>query len=477
MKQLFRTSFLLLAVIGMAQAQGNTAPVKAASPSAEFEQKWVARIAEVKDPSVLTQLIAEAHAAGSDRVEMAALDRRIALRPHIGVYKLDKAAALARADRKSEAYTLLVELQNTGYGYDLHDDRRFDKISKTEVWKYILDNFDANRAAFGNGSLAYTLPREDLLLESVAWDPSREQLLAGSARDGKVYSVAADGSIKALATADAENGMWSVFDLTVDAKRGVIWVASTAVPHFKYYDATKDLGRAGVFKFDLKTGKFLNRYLSPAMEPGGLPYFLSSIAVGSDGAAYAADGVNRAIYQVRDEQFRRILHLPMLTSISAITVSGDGKKLYFADPQLGIMGVDLGTLKVFDVRVPAKLSLEGISDLTWYDGALIAVQSGMNPRRVMRFDLSAEGDTIDKVLPLEANNPQFGIPGAMTMDGSTIYVVANDQKDKYDRFGLLKSKDALEGTRIVRLSANFKAVDPNQLGPIDFSKFQEHDSK
>ena len=477
MKQFLSISVALFAVIGLAQSQGNTTPAKTGATSAEFEQKWVARIAEVKDPSVLTQLIGEAHAAGSSKVEMAALDRRIALRPHIGIYKLDKAAALAQADRKSEAYTALVELQNTGYGYDLRNDPRFAKVSTTEVWKYIVDNFDANRAAFGSGVLAYTLPREDLLLESVAWDPSREQLLVGSAREGKVYSVAKDGSIKELASTDAENGMWAVFDIAVDAKHNALWIASTAVPHFKAYDASKDLGRAGVFKFDLKTGKFLKRYLSPPMEAGGLPYLLSSIAVGSDGAVYAADGVNRAIYQVRDDQFRRILHLPMLTSLSAITVSGDGQKLYFADPQLGVMGVDLGTLKLFDVRVPAKLSLEGISDLQWYDGALIAVQSSMNPRRVMRLDLSPEGNTISKVTPLEASNPQFGIPGAMTMAGSMIYLVANDQKDKYDRYGLLKNKDSLEGTRILRINAKFEAADPNRLGPIDFNKFDEESAQ
>src|SRR5690606_19242266 len=163
------------------------------------------------------------------------------------------------------------------------------------------------------------------------------------------------------------------------------------------------------FKFDLKTGKFIEHFLSPPAQDGQ-PFFLSAITLGKEGEAYVADGINRAIYQVRDDRFRRILHLPMLTSISAITVSGDGKRLYMADPQLGIIGLDLATLKPFDVRVPQKLSLEGISALNWHDGALIAVQAGMNPRRVMRFDLSPEGNTIVKVLPLEASNPQFGRP-------------------------------------------------------------------
>lgn len=464
MKHAVFATLLLAASVAPVQAQAllrdaPTAPV-AAAPEAASDQTLEARIAAVTDPALLTQLVARYRETGDKTAEMAALDRRIALRPHIGAYRLDKVVTLAREDDKSQAYTNLVELQSAGYGYDLRNDERFAKIATTEVWNYLLTNLDANRTPFGEGKLVYTLPREDLLLDSLAWDSSRGELLVGSAREGKVYRVAQDGSLEVLAAADDANDMWAVYDLAVDAKRGILWVASTAVPHFKGYDAGKDLGRAGVFKFDLKTGKFVKSFMSPPPE-AGQPHFMSSIALGKDGEVYVADGVNRVVYQVRDDQFRRILHLPMLTSIAALAVSGDGSKLYMADPELGIIGAELATLKVFDVRVPAKLTLEGINSMAWYDNALIVVQGSMNPHRVMRFGLSPEGDTITKVEPLEASNPQFGTPGDMAMDGATIYLMANDQKDNYDRFGLLKNKDKLEGTRILRLSANFAPVSPD----------------
>ena len=411
------------------------------------------QVAQINDLELLTQLVRRSRQSGDKEAELAALDRRIALRPHIGAYKLDKALTLARDDNKREAYTLLIGLQNAGYAYDLRDDKRFEKISDTEVWQYLLDNLDANRAPFGTGELAYTLPREDLLAESLAFDASRNKLLVGSAREGKVYVVEDGGKLTTLVSADENNGMWAVLDLAVDAKRGFLWVASTAVPHFKNYDAQKHLGRAGIFKFDLKTGKFIKHFLSPPAQ-NGQPFFLTAIALGNDGEVYVADGVNRAIYQVRDDQFRRVLHLPMLTGISAITVSGDGKHLYMADPQLGIIGLELSTLKPFDVLVPPKLSLEGISSLNWYDGALIAAQAGMVPKRVMRFDLSPEGTTITDVVPLEASHPQFGTLGSATIDGATLYLVANEQKGNYDRFGLLRSKDKLEGTKILKINAN-----------------------
>lgn len=466
MKRILTLAALLAALPCLAQDQAS----QAAAPATPAAGRSVeAQIAEIRDPALLTQLVTRARQNGDKEAELAALNRRIALRPHIGAYKLDKVMTLAREDRKSEAYTLLIELQNTGYAYDLRDDKRFANISETEVWGYILDNLDANRAPYGSGTLAYTLPREDLLLESLAFDPSRKKLLVGSAREGKVYVVGDDGKIAPLASADEKNGMWAVFDLAVDAQRGFLWVASTAVPHFKDYDAEKHLGRAGIFKFDLKNGKFIKHFLSPPAQ-GGQPFFLSSIALGKDGEVYAADGVNRAIYQVRDDQFRRILHLPMLTSISAIAVSGDGKHLYMADPQLGIIGLELSTLKPFDVLVPQKLSLEGISALNWHDGALVAVQAGMNPKRVMRFEMSPEGNTIVKVLPLEASHPEFGTIGSATMDGAALFLIANEQKANYDRFGLLRNKDKLEGTKILRINANPPPADPSALGPVRFGE-------
>ncbi len=454
----FLVPALFAASLGLAHAQAPvSASQDAASPAAQSSE-LEARIAALDDMQTLSQLVVHYRETGDLAAELAALDRRIALRPHIGAYKLDKAVTLAREDRKSEAYTVLIEMQNAGYAYDLRSDERFSRIADTEVWGYILDNLDRNRQPFGEGTLAFTLPREDLLLESMTYDANRRQLLVGSAREGTVYAVGEGGTLAPVAVADAENGMWAVFDLVADASRGVLWVASTAVPHFKRYKAETDLGRAGVFRFDLKTGKFLKSYLSPVVP--GQPFFLSSIALGKDGEVYVADGVNRAIYQVRDDQFRRVLHAPMLSSISALTVSTDGKRLYMADPERGVLGITLADGKPFDVRVPEKLSLEGISALEVVDNDLLVVQSGMNPARVMRLALSPEGNTVVGVRPIAASNPQFGKIGTTALDGTTLYLIANEQKDNYDRFGLIRNKDRLEGTRILRMDAEFKSDEP-----------------
>ncbi|MFA5590530.1 MAG: hypothetical protein WDA70_07480 [Lysobacteraceae bacterium] len=441
---------------GLVQAQeAAQAPAAAVSSEAtdSTRQTLLAEIAKVEEPAMLTQLVARFRQQGDLEAELAALDRRIALRPHMGAYRLDKVVTLAREDRKSEAYTLLIDLQNTGYAYDLRGDERFANIATTQVWDYIVDNFDANRAPYGEGTVLHTLPREDLLIESVGWDASRKQLLVGGAREGKVYRVEKDGKLVPLVSADADNGMWAVLDFVVDAKRGFLWVASSAVPHFKGYKPGVDVGRAGIFKFDLKTGKFIRSFLSP--EGQGNIFMLASLALGVDGEIYALDIINSALYQVRDDQFRRLVHAPAFPAMRALTVSGDGKNLYLADYERGIVGIELATLKAFDVRVPTKLSLQGIEALFWFEGSLVAVQSGMTPPRVMRFGLSDDGRTITGVTPVEASNPAFAKVGKAAMDGSSIYVVGNSQLDNYDRFGLVRNKDQLEGTRIIRIDADY----------------------
>lgn len=447
-------SILTVAVFGLAAgaalAQPATAPAAARGAALDTAQ----RIALLDTAEAAAQAAIMFRNQRDLPNETLAWARAVELRPHLGRYKLELAAAYAQQDKKREAYNALLELQAQGYAYQLKDDPRFAKVATTEVWTYTLKGFDANREPFGEGRVSRTLPRRHELLESIAWDPSRKQLLVGSARDGKVYKVARDGKLSPLVSADDENGMWSVFDLVVDAERGVLWVASTAVPHYRGYDAERHLGRAGVFKFDLATGRFLKKFLSPSI--AGQSFFLSTLALGKDGEVYAADGVNNAVYQVRDDQFRRLFHAPVLGSIRGMAVSGDGKKLYLGDHERGIIGFELDSGKPFDVSVPKTLALGGIDGMAWWQGHLIVVQNGMNPARVMRLKLQADGKGIAAVQPLVANQPELTLPTLGTLAGEEFHFIANSQKGNYDRFGLVKDKSKLEATRIYTVRVDYK---------------------
>lgn len=456
----FLLAICLLALhpVAMAEESGypplpseEDAPFANALPPAPID----AKLAGITDTDELLQA-AGALAARGEHDNAARVWRRLAdLRPHMGAYRYEMAAHLAQRNYKALVYNALIELQGQGFAFDLESDPRFEKARGTEVWKYIVEAFDVNRQPFGEGEVLMQVPGTDRLIESLAWDASRSALLLGSARSGSVYVASASGRLTPLVKADAANGMWGVFDIAVDAERKVLWVASTAVPHYSGYDAEKDLGGAGIFKFDLKSGKFIKRFLAP--KAAGRQIFMSALALGPDGTVFAADGVNNAIYAIQDDRFRRVLHAPTLSSIRGMAVSADSKFLYFADYERGLFGIDLEQEASFEVAVPRKLVLAGIDGLVFWKGHLVAVQNGMIPKRVMKLKLAANGKEIESYQPLDANQEAFSVPTLATRDQDRLLLIANSQKSNYDRFGLVRDKSKLEPTRIYALDLNFGA--------------------
>lgn len=442
---------LLLILAGTAHSQLAQPP--AAAPSALETE-----LAGISDPEELRARVGRFRAANDLASETLVWRRLTEVRPHLGELKYELAAAYARQDMKSAAYTSLLELQAQGYGFDLSKDERFTPVATTRAWEYIVEALNKNREPFGEVELVHSLAVRDLLIESLAWDAGRKQLLAGSMREGAVYRVGRDGGLQPLAKADDRNGMWAVMDIAVDAGRNVLWVASTAVPHFKGYRPEKDLGRAGVFKFDLRSGKFLKSYLSPSTV--GAAFFMSTLALAPDGTVYAADGVNNAVYMVRDDQLKRVFHATTLSSIRGMTLDGTGRILYFADFDRGIFGFDLAAGRPFEVAVPANLALGGIDGLVWREGSLLAVQNGMQPNRVMRMALAPDGRSFTGAQPLVAAQPGFDVPTLATLADDTLYFIGNSQKHRYDRFGLPRKSEELEGTRIFSLQANFASAEP-----------------
>lgn len=429
----------------------------------ETPEQIEAALASVEDTQSLLQLAGELREAGKVAQEALVWKRLASLRPHVGAYRYELAAAYAQQALKSEAYNTLLELQGAGYANEVEKDARFSKVADTEVWRYVVQGFERNRDSFGQGQVAYTLPREDLLIESLAYDSSRGQLLVGSVREGKVFTVERDGKLKTLVEANEANGMWGVFGVAVDAQRGVLWVASTAVPHFKGYNAERDLGKAGIFKFELGSGKFIKSFLSPVVP--GQSFVLSNISLAPDGSVYAVDGVNNVLYQVRDDSFRRLLQAPHLSGVRGLAVSGDSKRLYFSDVERGVFGLDLDTAKPFDIAIPRNLALSGIESMVWWNDHLVIVQNGLPPNRIMRLKLSADGRQILQGHPLEANQAALSLQvGSALGKDAEVFVIGNSQRNQYDRFGLPRNRGQLEGARIYRLQADYEMdrVEPSQ---------------
>ncbi|MEO6687779.1 MAG: hypothetical protein ABIS07_09490 [Dokdonella sp.] len=442
-------------------AFAQTAPVSGNAPQIDPATLTEAQISQAQVPEALYRLAAAYKQTGDYERLTWTLKRLVALLPNSGDLKLGLATTYAMQGEKTRTYDTLLEMQRAGFGYDLAGNPNFAKVADTKVWSHILDALKINLKPFGEGKIAFSLPKGDTLFESLVFDPKRQQFLAGSVREGKIYLVDKSGKLQDFITPNAENGLWSVYAMAADPDSDALYVASTSSVYFKDF-AKADFGKAGVFKFSLSSGKLVEKYL---LEPDPQPRTLSSIAVGKNGMVFAADGVRNVIYRLDGKALKPMVENPKLTSLRGLAVSGNGKTLYFADYALGLFGVDLAAGSGFDLAYdPAKLVLGGIDGVYWYDDALIVIQNGMTPHRVMRLKLGNDGRQVVQSTPLDAGNAAFTLPTFGTINGDGLYFVANSQKDDYGTYGTPKDGAKLEPVHVFRSDLRFASQEPVPAG-------------
>ena len=133
---LLATALLGLGGLGQVQAQAQVQPGPLPAVKAPTGEALVKAIAAI-DTAERAEAVALGLRAKKDFAnEALAWQRAVQLRPHIGRYKLEMAAAYAQIDKKRETYNALLELQAQGYAFDIKADPRFEKVSHTEVWTY-----------------------------------------------------------------------------------------------------------------------------------------------------------------------------------------------------------------------------------------------------------------------------------------------------------------------------------------------------
>jgi hypothetical protein len=452
----------------LSTAAGVRAAEPAAAPAPD-DAHWKAaealtqqQILASTDRLALTKLAELYNGRDFDRFSWT-LQRLVGLTPNSGDLKLQLASLFASRDMKAQTYDTLMHMQLQGFGYDLGEDPRFEKVHGTRVWTYLVENLKANSKPFGEGKVAFHLPKGDRLLEALDYDPKRQKFVVGSAREGAIYLADKQGKLENFIAPAPKDGLWSVLDLRVDAEHDVLWVLSDGVAVYKQYEAS-NVGKAYLMKYQLSSGKLLAKY-APPEEAGG--HVLSAIAVGKGGRVYVADGVRCQIFKLDGEELKLLAGNPRLTAIKAMTVSGDGKLLYFADPSLGLFGVDLSTDKPFAVsHNPERLVVGGVEGLYWYQGNLVIVQPQMVPQRVMRLKLSDDGRAIVAAVPLDVSSPDFAWPGNGAVVGNDLYFIANSQKMLYDSYGVLKDESQLEAPAIFKSNLRYAWDQPGiNTGP------------
>ena len=377
---------------------------------------------------VLVEIARRAYAAKHLDVYELATHRLTTLRPYEGQFRFRLAEAYALLDKKSEAYNTLLQILRQGLSYSMEGDPDFDNIRGTEVYTFVRDGLKDNGRPKGSAEALFTSGRSDLALEAIAYDPSQSGYLVGSITEGSVYRVAADGELTPFITPDKDNQLLGIFALAVDPKAGVLWVATGASAAYKNI-SFKDAGRTGIRKFDLKTGKFLRGFELPV---DAQPRLIASLVAAPDGGLFAADASR--IYRIEPggEELKGFLYSPTFSSLRGLALDPSGERLYFADYELGLFGVNVAEKKAFKIT-QGTTNLGGIGSLNWYRDGLILVQEGIEPQRVVRLALNAEGTGGFHAQAILSAHPSLDSPRAATVVGDRVAVIASSHLERYDK--------------------------------------------
>jgi hypothetical protein len=202
----------------------------------------------------------------------------------------------------------------------------------------------------------------------------------------------------------------------------------------------EDKGKSAVFRFDLATGKLLRRW---DVAEGGR-HGIGDMTVAPDGRAYFSDGFSGEIYAIRPDggRLETVVKRGAPRSSQTPAVTPDGRRLLAPDYGRGIAVVDVATGDVKYLPHPETVALDGIDGLYLDRGALLAVQNGTNPNRVIRIRLDAALGRTTGYEVLEANSPQLGSPTHGVVVGRRLYLLGNTGWDRMGDDGVFRSRGA-----------------------------------
>ncbi|MFT5139616.1 MAG: hypothetical protein ACI9CB_001262 [Rhodothermales bacterium] len=372
------------------------------------------------------QLRAEARKAYEAKNHLAyrtAMENLHKLRPNNSEYMYQLVLANALLDDKSSAFDVMLKMQRQGLSYDFDKTDESLNLRKTQVYTYLNDLMVDAGNPIGLAVPVATLESDVLLPEGIEWDSSRNAILVSTVNSGSILAVSEDGTSSELFRADENNRIWGIYDIAIDVERNRLWAITTANKEFVGFHAS-DSGRSALVEFDLKTFEIIKRYPVPV---DGLLHKLRNVVISSEGDVFAIDGVFPILYtkKASETRLKALSAYKNMVSLRGMDISADGKLLYLADYEMGVLVIELETMRTVNLQVPEELNLGGIAGLNYWNGKLIVIQNGIKPQRVMSLLLDASGTTVTEVAPLAVNLDVMDFPSYGTVVGDNLMFFAN----------------------------------------------------
>ena len=415
---MIRTSLLLSIFIALrslhAQTMIGVAPVDSAS---------VARAAWTRAATAM-----EAHDYPGARREV---ERAAAAWPTQPVYLWGRALTALLTNDTTAVLAALDTYAALGLGRDLHADARFARLTREPKFATVVARLGSNLAPLAQSHVVARLSDSTFWPEGVGYDPRSHRYYIGSVRHRTVAEVV-DGKVTRELWPRAQAGIGAVLGVRVDTLHGVLWATLAGVPQMEGF-TPGDSTIAAIVRVRIADGAIERRWDLPPSPRG---HALGDVVLGPQGDVFVSDSNDPVLYRIRRgaDTLEAIRH-PLFRSPQGMAAPPNGDVLYVADYSHGLLRVDLMTNTVTRLDdAPSSTSL-GCDGLVWDNGAIIAVQNGVAPARIMRFVLDRTGTRIARAELLDRNTLIADEPTIGTLVGGEFVYVANSQWEKYTERG------------------------------------------
>ena len=354
------------------------------------------------------------------------------------------AAAEARSGDAAGAAKHLDELLDRRVSWERGDD--LAGIKDRPEMAPVLAKRTALETPVARAEFAFRLPEKDLV-EGIAWDPRSRAFFFSSVHRRKILRRAPDGAVSDFVP-QARDGLEGVLGIRVDARRGLLWAGSAAVPEMEGWSESSE-GAASLWAFDLGTGRLVRRLRLEA--PG--KHALNDLAIAPDGAVWTTDSLTGGVYRWREgaTALEEVVAPGVLRSAQGIGFSADGKVAYVSDWGDGIYLLDPAAGRLERLPAPAGVPLAGVDGLVVRGRELFVTQNGIFPKRVARLTLDPSGRRTVSAEVLEMNTARMTEPTLAVLVGDELYFVANSQWDAFDSVKKEFPPGKLQETSILRV--------------------------
>jgi sugar lactone lactonase YvrE len=358
------------------------------------------------------------------------------------LYHLAMAASVN--DDDSEAIEYLRKAVHTNADINL-DRPEFDKIKSSEGFLQIKKLKDDLLVPIVQSDTAFVIEDKTLHIESIAAGEKPNTFYCGSIHKKKIIRTDGKGNFSDFTTS-GEYGLTSVFGLKVDKTKNLLWACSSPMEEMENYDSTS---MSGVFKFDLKTGKLIAKFIP---EPNFKSFVFGDLTLDKSGNVFVSDSKNNIIFRINESTWK---FEPFFTStefwnLQGITFSEDGQFLFIADYIKGLYRLEVKSKSLLRLKTDFDVSVKSIDGLTFYKNSLIAIQNSIYPMRVTQYFLNSKSDGLKGYRIIDRKHPAFNEPTIGTADGDSFFYVANSLWSGYDDQHSLKPDDQLQNVVILK---------------------------